>query len=217
LIASQNRITRAEVEDRINREVRECFAAVEFWQSEMADRKTDLERMGKWMAKMGGRRPSVDRAALRSELARRGRSLLGLGARSSGGPGQTGEGRRPCRWPHDRRARFGSLFLALACLFRVSAADPLPTPSSAELVTDALWLKLRSLPVGQRPRVGLVLSGGGAPGLAHIGVLKVFEREGVPMDLVVGTSVGAIVGALYAGGVPASEIEGMAARWGGTN
>jgi outer membrane protein TolC len=68
LIASQNRITRAEVEDRINREVRECFAAVEFWQSEMADRKTDLERMGKWMAKMGGRRPSVDRAALRSEL-----------------------------------------------------------------------------------------------------------------------------------------------------
>lgn len=68
LIASQNRITRAEVEDRINREVRESFAEVEFWQSEMADRKADLERMGQWMAKPGSRRSSVDRAALRSEL-----------------------------------------------------------------------------------------------------------------------------------------------------
>jgi len=104
--------------------------------------------------------------------------------------------------------------LGVVLSFPVSAADTSPTSSSAERVTDALWLKLRSLPVGQRPRVGLVLSGGGARGLAHIGVLKVFEREGVPLDLVVGTSVGAIVGALYAGGVRASEIEGMAAEVG---
>lgn len=68
LIANQNRITRAEVEDRINREVRECFAEVEFWQSEMADRKIDLERIGGLMAKLGGRRDPVDRAPLRSEL-----------------------------------------------------------------------------------------------------------------------------------------------------
>lgn len=86
--------------------------------------------------------------------------------------------------------------------------------TAADGVTDALWLKLRTLPAGRRPRVGLVLSGGGARGLAHIGVLKVLERERVPVDLVVGTSVGAIVGALYAAGVPASDIEGMASAVG---
>lgn len=68
LIANQNRITRAEVEDRINREVRESFAEVQFWQSEMEDRKTDLERIGKLMAKLGKSRAPVDRAPLRSEL-----------------------------------------------------------------------------------------------------------------------------------------------------
>jgi NTE family protein len=93
-------------------------------------------------------------------------------------------------------------------------AASLSARSPVDGVTDALWLKLRTLPVGQRPRVALVLSGGGARGLAHIGVLNVLEREGVPVDLVVGTSVGAIVGALYAAGVPASEIEGMASAVG---
>jgi NTE family protein len=59
----------------------------------------------------------------------------------------------------------------------------------------------------QRPRIGLVLSGGGARGLAHIGVLKVLEREQVPIDLIVGTSMGAIVGGLYASGMRADDIE----------
>jgi NTE family protein len=95
-------------------------------------------------------------------------------------------------------------------LWLPAGAERTTTRPPAESVTDAVWLKLRSLPVGQRPRVGVVLSGGGARGLAHIGVLKVFEREGVPVDLVVGTSVGAIVGALYASGVPSAEIEKMA-------
>jgi len=49
-----------------------------------------------------------------------------------------------------------------------------------------------------RPKVGLALGGGGARGLAHIGVLKVLEREGIPIDLIVGTSIGALVGAAYA-------------------
>lgn len=68
LIASQNRITRAEVEDRINREVRESFAEVQFWQSEMVDRKTDLDRIGKLMAQLGMTRAPVDRAPLRAEV-----------------------------------------------------------------------------------------------------------------------------------------------------
>ena len=49
----------------------------------------------------------------------------------------------------------------------------------------------------ERKKVGVVLSGGGAKGLAHIGVLKVIERAGIPVDYIVGTSMGAIVGGLY--------------------
>jgi NTE family protein len=58
-----------------------------------------------------------------------------------------------------------------------------------------------------RPRVGLVLSGGGARGAAHIGVLKVLDELRVPVDCVAGTSMGAIVGGLYATGMSAKEIE----------
>ena len=55
--------------------------------------------------------------------------------------------------------------------------------------------------------VGLTLSGGGAAGLAHIGVLKVFEEAGIPVDLVTGTSMGSIVGALYAMGYTPEQME----------
>jgi len=58
-----------------------------------------------------------------------------------------------------------------------------------------------------RPKIGLVLSGGGARGLAHVGVLKVLEREGVVVDMIAGTSMGAIIGGLYASGISASELE----------
>ncbi|MBL8261106.1 MAG: patatin-like phospholipase family protein [Xanthomonadaceae bacterium] len=53
----------------------------------------------------------------------------------------------------------------------------------------------------------LVLSGGGARGMAHIGVIKVLERERIPVDCIVGTSMGAVVGSLYASGLSAAEIE----------
>ena len=52
-----------------------------------------------------------------------------------------------------------------------------------------------------RPRVGLVLSGGGARGAAHVGVLKVLEQMHVPIDAIAGTSMGAVVGGLYASGL----------------
>jgi NTE family protein len=58
-----------------------------------------------------------------------------------------------------------------------------------------------------RPRIGLVLSGGGARGAAHVGVLKVLEQMHVPIDAIAGTSMGAVVGGLYASGLRASEIE----------
>ncbi|MFM7533367.1 MAG: patatin-like phospholipase family protein [Rubrivivax sp.] len=59
----------------------------------------------------------------------------------------------------------------------------------------------------ERPRIGLVLSGGGARGLAHVGVLKVLERSGIRPDVVVGTSMGSIIGGLYASGMRAADIE----------
>src|SRR5438309_3945052 len=56
-----------------------------------------------------------------------------------------------------------------------------------------------------RLRVGLVLSGGGARGAAHIGVLKVLEQMRVPVDAIAGTSMGAVVGGLYASGLRSEE------------
>jgi NTE family protein len=58
-----------------------------------------------------------------------------------------------------------------------------------------------------RPRICLVLSGGGARGIAHVGVLKVLEELKVPIDCIAGTSMGAVVGGLYASGLTADEIE----------
>lgn len=59
------------------------------------------------------------------------------------------------------------------------------------------------------PKVGLVLSGGGAKGLAHIGVLKVLEEEGVQVDFIGGTSMGAMIGGLYALGYTANQLDSI--------
>ena len=60
-----------------------------------------------------------------------------------------------------------------------------------------------------RPKVGLVLGGGGAKGAAEVGVLKVLEKAGVPIDYIAGTSIGSIVGSLYAAGYTATELDSM--------
>jgi NTE family protein len=62
-----------------------------------------------------------------------------------------------------------------------------------------------------RPKIGLALGGGFARGLAHIGVIKVFEQEGIPVDFIGGTSMGACIGAAYCSGVSAKELEELAA------
>jgi NTE family protein len=61
----------------------------------------------------------------------------------------------------------------------------------------------------KRPKIGLVLSGGGAKGFAHIGVLKVIEEAGVKIDYIGGTSMGAVVGGLYASGYNATQIDSI--------
>lgn len=63
--------------------------------------------------------------------------------------------------------------------------------------------------IPSRPKVGLVLGGGGAKGSAHIGVLKYLEENGIPVDYVVGTSMGSIMGGLYAMGYSADELEDL--------
>ncbi|HYL70604.1 MAG TPA: patatin-like phospholipase family protein, partial [Candidatus Dormibacteraeota bacterium] len=103
-----------------------------------------------------------------------------------------------------------------------SARALTPRPGVAGLIVAVVWLALASAgraqtppaasdagptAAGQRARVGLVLSGGGARGAAHIGVLKVLEQLHVPVDAIAGTSMGAVVGGLYASGLSASEIE----------
>jgi len=74
-----------------------------------------------------------------------------------------------------------------------------------------LWsaglLAAPAAPAVDAPCVGLVLGGGGARGAAHVGVLKVLERERIPVCAIAGTSMGAIVGGLYAAGYDAAELE----------
>jgi len=97
----------------------------------------------------------------------------------------------------------------------MSACATVPGDSSdAELSLDPpRYVAASEAPT---PRVALVLSGGAVRGFAHIGVLRVLEREGLRPDLVVGCSVGSIVGALYASGMSVQRIEQLAARldWG---
>jgi NTE family protein len=66
-------------------------------------------------------------------------------------------------------------------------------------------------PTGDRPRVGLALAGGFARGIAHIGVIRALRNAGVPIDCVAGTSVGALIGAVYCAGVPLNDMQRIAA------
>src|SRR6516165_19130 len=63
---------------------------------------------------------------------------------------------------------------------------------------------------GRRPRVGLALAGGFARGIAHIGVLRIFREAGIPIDVVAGTSVGALIGTAYCAGTPLEVMEEVA-------
>jgi NTE family protein len=70
-----------------------------------------------------------------------------------------------------------------------------------------LFSLLYEVTFGQK--VGVVLSGGGADGIAHIGVLKALEENNIPIDYIAGTSMGALVGAMYASGYSPTEMEAM--------
>jgi NTE family protein len=90
----------------------------------------------------------------------------------------------------NRKTRISALLAALTLLGSISTAQDAPPRED----------------IG-RPRIGLVLSGGGARGAAHIGVLKVLEENHIPIDAIAGTSMGAVVGGLYATGLNAADVE----------
>jgi NTE family protein len=77
-------------------------------------------------------------------------------------------------------------------------------PSKTLLITALISLATLTQ-AAERPKIALVLSGGGARGIAHIGVLKVLQEARVPIDCVVGTSMGAIVGGATATGMSATS------------
>lgn len=80
--------------------------------------------------------------------------------------------------------------------------------AATALISGLLLLALLPLHAApQPPKVGLVLSGGGAKGLVHIGVIKVLEEAGIKVDLISGNSMGSIIGAMYAAGYSGSQME----------
>lgn len=104
------------------------------------------------------------------------------------------------------------LFYLIFCLLNLSG-------SYAQVESGSVWITLekedrQELPLKnlsyyplKKMKVALVLSGGGARGLAHIGVLEAFEQNDIAVDLIVGTSVGSIVGGFYAAGFSAGDIQ----------
>ena len=104
-------------------------------------------------------------------------------------------------------------FLLSCCVFVTAAAQKERTdtlrPSVSVHPLSGNGQGMQSFAVKKRPRVAVVLSGGGAKGMAHIGVLKVIERAGIPVDIVTGTSMGSIVGGLYACGWNATELDSI--------
>ena len=86
-------------------------------------------------------------------------------------------------------------FIVAICLFASLSLNAMPTDTTVER--------------DQRLKVGLVLSGGGAKGMAHIGILKVLEEIGMPIDYIAGTSMGSIIGGLYAIGYSPEKIDSI--------
>ncbi|KWF22416.1 patatin-like phospholipase family protein [Burkholderia pseudomultivorans] len=113
------------------------------------------------------------------------------------------------RWPGVRP--LCSTLVALCCSTVAAQSLPASAPAAASAAAPAPTAPAHACtadggPAG-RPSIGLVLSGGGARGYAHLGVLKVLEENRIPVDCVAGTSMGAVVGGLYASGMAADEMQ----------
>lgn len=92
--------------------------------------------------------------------------------------------------------------IAVSCMLCFLLSEKVVYGQAAELVTE-------NAPGGKRPKVGLVLSGGGAKGFTYVGLLKVIQEAGLPVDYIGGTSIGSIIGGLYAVGYHPDSIAKM--------
>ncbi len=102
-----------------------------------------------------------------------------------------------------RKILLSALFLSSTNSVLAQAPVSAVTPTAAELPC-----RMKN-PDDPRPRIGLVLGGGGARGAAHISVIKKLEALHIPVDCIAGTSMGALIGGLYASGMTSSELEEM--------
>lgn len=112
----------------------------------------------------------------------------------------------------ERRIRTWCLAPTLAALLVAVPARALPPAGPDALLREHLWRQVAALPKAERPTVGLVLSAGALRGMTHVGVLQVIEDAGFPIDVVAGTSAGAVIGAFYSAGLPMSKLWGIRER-----
>jgi NTE family protein len=104
-------------------------------------------------------------------------------------------------------ARIIASCVVVGLAFGSAAGQTAPPPANpASAATSLSDVPTKAAPA-RRPKVGLVLSGGGARGLTHIGVLKVLDEMRIPVDYLAATSMGSIVGGLYASGIRPAEME----------
>jgi len=107
-----------------------------------------------------------------------------------------------------RRIAYAALLMAGTLLGHPANAEITgPAQALASAGTSMEWVASTTSTKASRPRICLALSGGGARGYAHLGVLKELEALHVPVDCIAGTSMGAVIGALYASGMSADAIE----------
>ena len=110
------------------------------------------------------------------------------------------------------RVRQIAISIALNAIIPTAFCSDKPFSVSGEVVAPVLKINPDSVPdplniKRKRPKICLVLSGGGARGAAHVGVIKVLEQYHVPIDCVAGTSMGSLVGGAYATGMTVEEME----------
>jgi NTE family protein len=98
------------------------------------------------------------------------------------------------------------LLFCFLLVFRTPFAVGLEKNGDDAIVRDFLWNEFRELSPDKRPKIGVALSGGGARGFAHVGVLEVLANAGVPIDCVAGTSMGAVVGSFFSAGLPLERM-----------
>ncbi len=99
-----------------------------------------------------------------------------------------------------------AVWLAALLVLWAFPAGALQIQTEDDILREFLWQRFTSLPKDKRPKIGLALSAGGVRGFAHVGVLESLDNAGMPIDMISGTSMGSVVGSLYAAGLPTEKL-----------